>query len=321
MKNIQIIRTIPVSLFGAIMGLSGIAVAYRHFADHHAWGYILSHGAEALAILAFVGMLVLYGGKCIFHFDKVREEFTNPLTKSFFGTITISLLLVPIVIAPYAYNLAYWMWQVGVIGTFLFAIYMVNFWIETKHINTQLTPAWIIPVVGTLDIPLASSLFPSIYTPIINVTALSIGLFFAIPLLTLIFARVIFIEKLPYKLMPTLMILIAPFSVGHLAYMATYHQMDSFAYGLFALGIFLFLALLPQLAKLRKVCPFKVSWWAISFPVAGVVNSLYSIRKYIPEESIVFTTDCLLLLFSGIVIYLLYRTISGLMKQDFEPFS
>jgi hypothetical protein len=53
-------------------------------------------------------------------------------------------------------------------------------------------PAWIIPVVGLLDVPTraAGARLPNLHGLI--VFALAIGLFFAVPLFTLIFSRLVF---------------------------------------------------------------------------------------------------------------------------------
>lgn len=320
-EKVSIFKSLPVSLFGSVMGLSGLSVAYGHLSAMHPAFAPLQMAVDGFTLLVFVLLGGIYLGKWIFYPAQAKGEFTNPLTKSFFGTITISLLLLPQVIHKYAPTMAFYLWVLGVTGTFLFALYMVYFWVETKHAPQQLTPAWIIPVVGTLDVPLASHLFTGSYIPFVNFSALAIGLFFAVPLLTLIFSRVIFIEKLPHKLMPTLMILIAPFSVGHLAYMATFGHLDAMAFGLFILGIFLFLSLLPQLFRITQVCPFKVSWWAISFPLAGVINSLYSVGHTFGYLWIAELSNILSLGFSLIVLYLIYRTAKGMIKQDFTPFS
>ena len=311
---------LPVSLFGSVMGLSGISVAYTQFSIYYPSFTPLVKIFDIFTIFVFIMLIIAYLSKIIFSYEHAKNEFQNPLTKSFFGTISISFLLIPLIINKYHHMTAYIIWLMGVIGTLCFAIYSVYFWIETKHDKKSLTPAWISPVVGTLDIPLAAHLFPEYnYIPYINIMALAIGLFFAIPLLTLIFSRVIFVEKLPYKLMPTLMILIAPFSIGHLAYVMTTGHFDVFALGLFFLGIFLFLSLLPQLFKITKVCPFKVSWWAISFPIAGMINSMFSVALHL--DSILFfnVTSAVLLSFTLVIFYLIYRTARGIMALDFYP--
>jgi tellurite resistance protein len=64
------------------------------------------------------------------------------------------------------------------------------------------------------DVPLA---LPSLGLPPIHgvmVLGLAVGLFFTVPLFTLIFSRLVFEPPMPGPLQPTLMILAAPFAVG-----------------------------------------------------------------------------------------------------------
>ncbi len=322
MKSHQesIFMSLPVSLFGSTMGLCGLSVALNHFAHNVPFFQPLVRGVDMLTFGIFLFLSCIYLVKWLAYFHFAKEEFQCPTRKSFFATITISLLLTPILIHKYNPTLSFYIWLLGVVLSFIFALYMVYFWIETKHSPTQLTPAWIIPVVGVLNIPQASYLFHGNYLHFVNLSALAIGFFFAIPVITLIFSRVIFIEKLPAKLTPTLMILVAPFSVGHLAYVATVGVLDGVAFGLFIIGVFMFFALLPQLFKITKVAPFQVSWWAISFPTAALINSLYSINHFLKLTWLENLTNAALLVFTAIVIYLIYRTIKGIYRKEFACF-
>ncbi|MCX2683408.1 hypothetical protein OQH60_05830 [Campylobacter sp. MIT 21-1685] len=51
------------------------------------------------------------------------------------------------------------------------------------------------------------------------------------------------------------------------------------------LGIFLFLALLPQIYQVKTCCPFKVTWWAISFPLAAMCVASLKITQDLMEFS------------------------------------
>jgi len=103
----------------------------------------------------------------------------------------------------------------------------------------------------------------------VMVFGLAVGLFFAVPLFTLIFSRLLFEEPMPDALRPTLMILIAPFAVGFSAYTTTTGATDLFAEALYVLTLFMLAVLLSRLWQLPVCCPFRVSWWAVSFPLAA----------------------------------------------------
>jgi tellurite resistance protein len=101
------------------------------------------------------------------------------------------------------------------------------------------------------------------------VFGLAVGLFFAVPLFTLIFQRLALEEPLAPALQPSLLILVAPFAVGFSAYVTTTGGIDMFAEVLYMLMVFVLAVLLGRLRHLPQCSPFRVSWWAASFPLSA----------------------------------------------------
>ena len=225
---------LPISLFGSVMGLTGLSVAWRlaqaRYGDP-AWLAPVAPAIGIIAVVAFVAILAAYAIKVLTAFDTVRTEFRDPIAGSLFGTAIISLLLLPIVLAPYNLILAQALWIAGAIGMILFAWLIVGRWMSDRQQVAHATPAWVIPVVGLLNVPLA---MPVLGLPPMHglmVFALATGLFFAVPLFTLIFSRLLFEPPLPDALKPSLLILIAPFAVGCSTYTVTTGRADMFAAG------------------------------------------------------------------------------------------
>lgn len=320
-KNKRIFSYMPVSLFGSVMGLSGLAIAWDLASELYGVPFLISQIITITAVLVFAVLFVTYTLKIIMDFQSFYLEFKSPLLRGFFGTFIISILLLPIVIYRYVPMVAFVMWGIGVVLMLVFAWHMVSFWICSKQEITNVSPAWIIPVVGTLDIPLASNLFghtAGFYY--LNVLSLSIGLFFAVPIITLILSRILLSSKLPDKLMPTLMILVAPFSVGFSAYMSVNAEVDMFALALFFLGVFVFLTLLPQTFMLMKCCPFRITWWAVSFPMSAMLVSMLKVAKDL--NNIYFHALALffLVFVSLAILWIFARTIKGLFQGEWKSF-
>lgn len=274
---------LPVSLFGSVMGLSGLALAWRLAATAFGlpWGI-----GEALGLVAagvFVALTLCYGIKCVESPAAVRAEFAHPVAVNFFGTPIISLLLLPAVAAPYSIALTQALWVTGTVSMLGFAWVIVSRWMSVRQQLVHATPAWMIPVVGTLNISIVGVTLdlPGAYA--VSAFGLAVGLFFAVPLFTLILSRLIFEEPMPQPQRPSLLILVATFAVGFSAYLSVVGRVDLFASSLFYLAVFMFTVLVPKLLLLRSAMPFHTSWWAVSFPLAAMTNAALKFAMHQPS--------------------------------------
>lgn len=312
---------LPVGLFGSVMGLTGLSVAWRLAHARYGAPVVVADAVGAVAVMAFVVVGIGYAVKAATAPDAVRAEFHHPIAGNLFGTILISLLLLPIVLAPVALRVAQAMWTVGAVGMVVFAWLIVTRWMSDRQQVAHATPAWIIPVVGLLDIPLA---LPTLGLPSMHglmVFALAVGLFFAVPLFTLIVSRLIFDAPMPDALLPSLLILIAPFAVGYSTYVLTVGHPDLFADALYMLTLFMLAVLLGRLRKLRSCCPFRVAWWAVSFPLAA--SAIAGLRFAAAEPGLVPDAIAIALLALATIAIggLLVRTLIGVAQGELRTLS
>jgi len=312
---------LPIGLFGSVMGLTGLSVAWKQ--AHALFGTPLwaAEAIAAVSVLVFVTLLLGYGVKLMSAPDRVLAEFRHPIAGNLFGTVLISLLLQPIVVAQVNLLTARILWTLGAIGMVLFAWAIVSRWMSDRQQMAHATPAWIVPVVGMLDVPLA---LPSLgLRPLPEVMALSIavGLFFAVPLFTLIFSRLVFEAPMPEALQPSLLILVAPFSVGFSSYVVTIGQVDAVAQSLYFLTLFVLAVLLGRLRVLRQCCPFRVSWWAVSFPLAASAIAALKFAAYDPNWFTTCVAWALLVLGTLTIGELLVRTLAGVVQGELRTLS
>src|SRR5699024_9460562 len=129
----------------------------------------------------------------------------------------------------------------------------------------QFNPAWFIPIVGNLVVPLAGTAH---VISDINWLFFSIGVFFSIIYMTIFFIKVFFHSLIPDKLLSTYFILMAPPAVGFISYMRLTGSGDAFALILFGIAFFIGLLLLFQIKRFISI-PFFISWWAFLFPSAA----------------------------------------------------
>lgn len=312
---------LPAGMFGSVMGLTGLSLVWHGaHARYQAPGWI----ADALAVVAvaaFVLLVVAYVLKIITAPDAVRAEFKHPIAVNMFATFWVSLLLLPMVLAPFNLLLARVLWAIGAVGVTVLAWTIVSRWLTTPHERAQATPAWLLPVVGLLDLPLA---VPALGWPQLHglmVAGLAVGLFLSIPLFTLVFTRLVFEPPLPAPLQPTLLVLVAPTAVGMSAYVATTGEVDLFAKSLYAVTIFLLAVLLGRLRHLPSCCPFKMGWWAVSFPLAACAIAALRFADAEPgwaSEAIAFV---LVALSTVVILWLLGQTLLGMARGELRQLS
>src|SRR5450755_562810 len=307
---------LPIGFFGSTMGLTGLSVAWKQANKVFDMPLWVSDTIAVIAVVVFLALLGAYSVKVICAPDKVLSEFRHPIAGNLFGTFLISVLLLPIVIAPVNLLIARLMWSGGAVGMVVFAWTIVSRWMSDRQQTAHATPAWIVPVVGMLDVPLALPSLGLSPLPEVMILSLAVGLFFAVPLFTLIFSRLVFEAPMPDALQPTLLILVAPFSVGFSSYVVTVGRIDLFAQSLYFLMLFVLAVLLGRLRVLRQCCPFRVSWWAVSFPLAASAIAALRMAVAGPGVATDFVAIALLGFTTLAITALFLRTTIGVLRGE-----
>lgn len=313
---------LPIALFGSVMGLTGLAVAWRFAQVQFGAPSWVAQVVGAIALAAFVALAVAYLAKLATHPDRVRAEFAHPIAGNMFGTPMISLLLIPLLLADKHLLLARVLWCIGAAGMTLLAWWMVMRWISVRQQPEHATPAWIVPVVGMLDIPLAAPALGWAHDMHgLMAFGTAVGLFFAVPLFTMIVSRLMFAEPFPDAMRPSLLILCAPFAVGFSAYVATTGVIDDFATGLYMVMLFVLAVLVTRLWHLGRCCPFRVSWWAVSFPLAASAVAALKYAGFAQHPSADAIAAVLLGLASLVIAALFLRTAWGIARGELRTLS
>jgi tellurite resistance protein len=307
---------LPVSLFGSVMGLTGLSLAWRHAQADFNMPAAISDGIGIIAMVVFAALVIAYGIKMATSFAVVRGEFNHPIAGNFFGAFNISLLLLPMIVVKYNAMLAQAMWYVGMLAMVGLAWTILHRWMTHKQQVEHASPAWLIPVVGMLDVPIAQTALGLDNLHTVMLFAFSVGIFFAIPLFTLVFSRLVFAEPLPDAMKPSLLVLVAPFSVGFLAYVEVMGQVDTFAGVLYCIMLFMLAVLFTQIRNINKACPFKLSWWAVGFPLSASANAALRYAEYSQNNIAEGIAIVLLAVATIAIIDLLIRTLSGLARGE-----
>jgi tellurite resistance protein len=290
------------------MGLSGLSFAWRLASQ--LWHLELAAGEiiGALAIILFLILTLCFIIKFKRYSSLILRELGHPVAISFYGTIIISLLLIPGILLPYLPVLATVIWLAGTVLMLYFAWHVLRKWLDNQQLPENAVPAWILPIVGTLDVPIVGSNIPLAGAHEICLIFYGIGLVFTIILLTVIISRLLFQPALPAAIQPTLLILTGPFALAFSGYVGLTGTMNMFTNLIFYFNLFLFTLLASKIIMLPKVCPFYVSWWSVSFPMAAVTISTIHYAEFktgIGEQII---AGVFLFATSAIIVFLLIQT-------------
>ncbi len=295
----------PISFFAMVMGLSGLTIGWEKAQKVLDLDLGVTPWLIGATATVFVVLSLIYAAKLVLYRGAVIEELRHPVKLNFFPTISISLLLLSIACLPVMPDVGRGLWMVGAALHLVITLYVMNVWMHHEHFQVQhMNPAWFIPAVGNILVPVAG--VPLGYIDL-SWFFFSIGILFWLILMTIIVYRVLFHNPIDERLMPTLFILIAPPAIGFIAYVRLVGELDSFARVLYYAGLFLTLLLFTQANRFLRL-GFFLSWWAYSFPLAAISIASLLMFEQSGQDFYRYLGMGLLTLLTGIVTLLLVRT-------------
>lgn len=265
------IATLPLPLFASVMGTCGLAMVWHAIETRWQFAAGVSAGLTALAAVVFVVLLGAYGLKALKHRDLVMTELRHPVRINFLPAIAINLILLGILSRPWLPGLSDLLWLSGAALQLLLTLTIVTVWLNTERPPNSLNPAWFIPAVGNVLVPVAA--VPAGFE-LTGWFFFSIGLFFWVILGTLVFYRLVTGSALEPPMRPTLAILVAPPAVAFLAWLQLADGLGGAGLMLYFIALLNFLLLLPQVPGFLKL-PFFPSWWAYTFPLAAFTTASF----------------------------------------------
>ena len=296
------IQDFPVMIFAVIMGFGGLSIAVLKlgFDDN------IFLALRAFSTLLFAVICVFYGIKIAMFTDEFKKELNHPIRLNFFAAFSISLLLLAMI---YEGSVAQWLFYIGVLAQSYITLFVLRAWCEREINITHSNPAWFIPVVGNLLVPISSpETLPWLWF------YFGFGLFFYIALFSVLFYRLIFHPQLPAKFMPTLFIFIAPPSIAFLDFVRL-SDFNAFAYILLSVAVF-FAVLLVFMWRNFIGLKFFLSWWAFSFPLAALCVALYKAYELSKNSYLEIASLCVFGLLCAVILVNSFLTIKAIFKAD-----
>jgi len=302
----------PVQLFAVIMGLSGLSIVFAkayHLVDMPYWIYITM---LLIDTILFFGIFITYMFKWLIYPNAVKKEFYHPIKSSFMATISISFLLVSIAYYDFAPTISILFWYIGTPLQLLFTLIVMRYWIGNDLQVVHSNPAWFIPIVGNVLVPVIGVESAPIW---VSIFFFALGIFFWLVLFTILMYRIVFHHPLAKKLIPTLFILIAPPSVGFISYFRiTNGSIDVMSMFLYFIALFT-LFLLLFIIRMFDAKEFFISWWAYTFPLASITIATLLIYMALGTSIAYWGSIILIVLTTSVIGFVAYRTIQELKKE------
>jgi len=302
----------PIMMYAIVMGMSGLTIAYQKSVEFLGFPHSIGNTLMYVALGLFAIVSLVYLIKMVKYPKAVANEWKHPVRINFFSAVSISMLMLAIITTKPYHTLHIWLWYAGTLMHFFMTLYTITFWINHNQEINHSNPAWFIPIVGNVLVPVAGA-------DIANQTVLmyffSVGTFFWIIMLAIILNRIIFHNQMAQKFMPTMFILIAPPAVAFIAYFKMTHQIDFFANFLYGLAVF-FTFMVAFMAKKFIGLKYFISWWAFIFPLAAMSIAAMIVYHKTHDVFSQYFSYIMIGVTTLMTVIVLYQTIIHMIKKE-----
>jgi len=304
------LQNFPIMMFAIIMGMSGLTLIYQK--SNLGISELIPKIMMFTTTFLFILILFIYIAKMIKYFDEVVKEFNHPIRNNFFAAVSISFLLVSMIFKDDYSKISEYLFYPGAILHIILTFTTLRKWGQNNFKKDHLNPAWFIPIVGNVLVPVAGI---KVVDNNILMFYFSIGIFFWLILTTIIINRIIFNKKLAEKFMPTLFIFIAPPAITMTAYIKLTGNFDFFASTLYNITLFFTFFLFFMYRDFIKI-KFFISWWAFTFPLSAA--SLSSILAYHKTHYIAYhyLSIAFLIITTLVISIVIFQTIKHMLKGE-----
>ncbi|MGB3962030.1 MAG: SLAC1 anion channel family protein [Sulfurimonas sp.] len=298
----------PIQLFAVIMGLSGLSIVFAKAYHILNMPYAIYLTLLGIDTVLFFGIFITYMMKWLYYPNAVKKEFYHPIKSSFMAAISISFLLVSIAYYDFAPSVSILFWYIGTPLQLFFTLIIMRYWIRNELQVVHSNPAWFIPIVGNVLVPVVGVDAAPIY---VSLFFFALGMFFWIVLFTVMLYRIIFHHPLAKKLVPTFFIFIAPPAVGFISYFRiTNGSLDMMSLSLYFIALFTLLLLLFMM-RMYDTKEFFISWWAYTFPLAAVTIATLFLHMVLENTLTYLGSVALITLTSVVVAFVTYKTLEA----------
>lgn len=296
----DIIKNFMPSWFAMVMGTGIFAVASQFYSTYFPFLENIAQLLFYFNIFLFFIILIPWTLRWIMFPKNAIADFNHPVLANFFPTIAIAMLVLSsnFIIIGHNMTVGKVFWFTGTLLTIYFSIRVSYKMFLSESVKLDhISPAWFIPPVGLIVIPVAGGLlinefsgFLQEFIIFINYFSWGSGFFIYLSLLAICMYRFILHHPLPNNLVPTMWITLGPIGAGILSllslvqnssFISIQEPFNVFTLLFWGFGIWwAFIAIFITLHYIRKVnLPYTLSWWAFTFPLGVYVAASYKVSE------------------------------------------
>ncbi len=294
------IRNFAPSWFASVMGTGILALTSLFYSSYWPGLHQVARWLFYFNVALFGVLLVPCVLRWVLYRDRALHDLNHPVIANFYPTLPVGMLVLAsnFMVIGKNFSVGVWFWMAGSALTIIFALLIPYIMFKGEHVTIDhINPAWFIPPVGLIVIPIAGSLVIGHFNGLAddwvifaNYFGWGAGFFLYLALLAVCMYRFILHRPLPNVLAPTVWINLGPIGAGTVAlYSLVSHSGFVAAPGPFFVFGFLFwgfgiwwviMAIALTLHYVRRLkLPYAMSWWAFTFPLGAYVAASHVVAQ------------------------------------------
>jgi tellurite resistance protein len=302
-----------IAFYAAVMWFGWLSLATHKLEEVYHTGTEISHYLVYFTLVFFLLVSIFYILKIFVNFKDVKADFSHSVKSNFFPWIGKIFLIFSIAFLSIDIEIAKYLWIFWVSWQFFFTVIIFRRWMLHEMDIKEMNPLWFLPIVWNMLAPVA---WVKLGFVELSWFFFSIWIIMWAVLFTIIMNRIIFHNPLPAKLMPTLIILIAPPAVALLSITALHNWALLEIWKIFYyFALFMFLVIATKINIFAKL-KFFMSWWAYSFPIAVLTTATILMYQKTWEYFLGCIWIILYIILISITLILIYKTIIWAKKKE-----
>ena len=308
---------VPASFFSMVMGLAALAAAWRAAARTYSVSPWLATALLALAAALWAALALAQVVRAVTARDALLAELRDPVEGSLAAFAPASLLLLAAGIQVLQHETAVVLFWIGFAAQLALGVWIVGRWFIAAVDPAHVTPAMYLPaVVGNL---VAAQAAGTLGLGDLGRLLFGAGVVAWLVIFAVLLGRHLSAGELPKDVRPLLGLELAPPALALVAWQSLEgNGADPTSRALLGWSIFVALVLLRLLGRLREV-PFSASYWAFAFPVAALSAATLRVAQAAPGSFAAALALPLLVVASGVLAVIVFRTATAIARGELLP--